>query len=241
MKDKNEIKLYKFTLTKDIYYITPDTNEIENQRVINAILNAWKKGSAVDWIGRVLVQKTCLNTILRTTKENAKYYASMLDKDEIVVIDGKEFIKGYEILKLLDIRLQQAKTAKQEKNLRFSQEVYRCIRDSDKARLLRAEYREGIKQVLRNLKKQRINKYNIKNDELTNELLKARTCEFSHIRSYSIYPQYADDVDNGLIVNKEIHKIITSEGIQDEEELFELCKIKDWNIKWYEKYKQKYK
>ena len=40
MKNKSEIKLYKFTLTKDIYYITPDTNEIENQRVINAILNA---------------------------------------------------------------------------------------------------------------------------------------------------------------------------------------------------------
>ena len=133
------------------------------------------------------------------------------------------------------------KTAKQEKNLKFSQEVCRCIRDSDKARLLRAEYREGIKQVLRNLKKQRINKYKIKNDELTNELLKARTCEFLHIRSYSIYPQYADDVDNGLIVTKEIHKIITAEGIQDEEELFELCKIKDWSINWYEKYKQKYK
>lgn len=87
------------------------------------------------------------------------------------------------------------------------------------------------------MKKKRIKKYNIKIDELTGEKLIKKTAQFSHIRSYALFKEISDKIENGLIVNKEVHAVITKEGINDEEELLELCTKKGWNKDWYEKFK----
>jgi len=80
-----------------------------------------------------------------------------------------------------------------------------------------------------------LKKYDIKVDELTNEVLR-RGCEFSHIRSVTMYKYISDNIDNGLIVNKETHNLITSRGVNDEDELRDLCEGQNWNIDWYDKY-----
>ena len=84
----------------------------------------------------------------------------------------------------------------------------------------------------------KIKKYNIKEDELTGKNIDIRTCEFSHIRSVSMYQEYSDNIENGLIVNKETHDKITRKEINDEDELYDLCIDNGWNLQWYEKYKK---
>ena len=84
-----------------------------------------------------------------------------------------------------------------------------------------------------------INKEDIKNDELTNEPLKVRSAEFSHIRSVAMYKFISDSIDNGLIVNKETHKIITAEGVNDENELLNLCQNRNWSVDWYDIFLEK--
>ena len=79
---------------------------------------------------------------------------------------------------------------------------------------------------------------NIKEDELTGKNIDIRTCEFSHIRSVSMYQEYSDNIENGLIVNKETHDKITRKEINDEDELYDLCIDNGWNLQWYEKYKK---
>jgi len=107
------------------------------------------------------------------------------------------------------------------------------------AKLLRLEYENQLKSQRRLLKKKRINAYHIKNDELTNEPLKVRTAEFSHIRSVAMYKFISDSIDNGLIVNKETHKIITAEGVNDENELLSLCHSRNWSVDWYDIFVEK--
>ena len=52
-----------------------------------------------------------------------------------------------------------------------------------------------------------------------------------------MYPEFSEFIWNGLIVNKKTHNIITSETVNEEEELYSLCFRKGWNIQWYDKYK----
>ena len=112
------------------------------------------------------------------------------------------------------------------------------IRDSDKAEVMRARYYEDLIDKKNKLKAQRIKKYKINIDELTGANLKTQTAEFSHIRSVAIYPDLQLELDNGLIVNKKTHEIITEKGIQNEDDLYTLCLAKGWNTKWYNFYKQ---
>lgn len=70
--------------------------------------------------------------------------------------------------------------------------------------------------------------------------LDIKNSDFSHIRSYSLYPLSADNIKNGLIVNKSTHKIITEENISDEDELYALCKKMGWTTNWYDKFKESF-
>ena len=134
-------------------------------------------------------------------------------------------MRGYEILKLIAKSIEESGTGTKGMYLETSKQFYDAISSCEKAKLLRLEYENQLKSQRRLLKKKRINAYHIKNDELTNEPLKVRTAEFSHIRSVAMYKFISDSIDNGLIVNKETHKIITAEGVNDENELLSLCQM----------------
>ncbi len=55
-----------------------------------------------------------------------------------------------------------------------------------------------------------------------------------------MYKYLSDDIDNGLLVNKETHRLITERGIQDEEELLALCQEQGWKTDWYGIYCSKF-
>ena len=122
--------------------------------------------------------------------------------------------------------------------MKYSEKIYKAIRDSDTAENIRTTYIKQIQDSRKNLKNKRIRKYKIRKDELTGEKLIKKTAEFSHIRSYALFKDIADDIENGLIVNKETHEIITKRGINDEDELYCLCKELNWDIEWMEKFKK---
>jgi len=90
------------------------------------------------------------------------------------------------------------------------------------------------------LKKRRIKTYKIKFDELTGLPLDTKNSDFSHIRSFSLFPGLADNINNGLIVNKNTHKIITEKNINDEEELYDLCIEMNWQTNWYDEFKENF-
>ncbi len=219
-----------------IQYISPGDDYIDNQSVANEIKRAWDESCVVDKFGHIWLTDSCLNSILRTSKDNAKYYVQQIRKEHKSKDGDVTYIRGSEIIRFIDERLQNAGEIKKEKNLRFSYEMYSAIRDSDSARLLRAEYFESVKNCAKKLKKIRINQFNITQDELTGEILKKRTSEFSHIRSCSVYPYLMDNIINGHIVNKETHELITANSINDENELYNLCEEMGWNTAWYNDY-----
>ncbi|MCY7007041.1 hypothetical protein OCK72_00080 [Fusobacterium simiae] len=203
-----------------------------NDNWATAIQNAWLKGANLDKHGIIWINNKYLHTLLRVNKTLVKYYLAMINKSD------SEYITGAEFISLLSIIFDSATTFRRRDYIRYSEKLYILIRDSDKAEVMRAKYNEDIIEKRNKLKTKRIKKYRIVNDELTGSNLKVQTAEFSHIRSVALYPDLQLELDNGLIVNKKTHEIITEKGIQNENELYGLCLEKGWNTKWYYFYKQ---
>lgn len=199
---------------------------------LKVIYNAWCRGSKIDSYGRIWICQSELHNILRTTKDNATYIGLLLDDKYKINIGEEIYIQGSEVCRLLDDIIQSAGSIKREKYARFSDTIYRLIRDSDTTKTIRYEYYEAIQCLKKKLKKTRIKKLKLEKDELTDFDLK-KNSEFSHIRGAQLYLNLADKYWNGLIVNKETHEIITKRAINDEDQLFNLCMEYNWNTEWY--------
>lgn len=236
MKD-NAIVPYKYSVD-DINYITPEAHEKAYKRTITEINNAWNKCSFLDDSGRVWVSVERIHSILRTDKGGGKYYIQEIESEAKRVVNNKTYIMGSSLGELIDTLIQKSGEGTRGRYLRYSEDLYKAIRDSETAKNLRIEFSNELAKNRRGLKKERIKRYNIKLDELTGVKLLKRTCEFSHIRSFAIFPEHGDNLENGLIINKDIHTIITNAAVNDEEELFELCKANNWDTSWYDKFKE---
>jgi len=229
----SEIVLFRHSAYDLSIQFKPPDSPYLSDRHLKSIYNALHRGVQVDLSGRLWICESELHTILRTTKDKARYFLLKISDDCKVEVQGKRYVKGSEICRLLDEDIQSAGSIKKEMYLRFSDEVYRSMRDCDKLRNLRAEFYEYVQSCKPQLKQKRVQDLKLKADELTGCSLK-KGSEFSHIRSAKVYLHLADRLWNGLVVNKETHDIITKQSINDEDELYELCLEMGWRTDWYE-------
>ncbi|WP_421347558.1 hypothetical protein [Aeromonas veronii] len=217
-------------------YIIPEVDESLTATTITSIINAWNTHTAIDSYGRPWINAEGVHVVLRTSRANAKYLIAGLQDDQKTIHANALYVKGESICGLLDRTITQARRLDREKYIRYSQLLYIAIRDCSRARELRAEHYEYINKAVKTLKRDRASSFNIENDELTGDALIYATAEFSHIRSVSIYPMQASHVENGLVINKSTHNIITQNGINDETELLYLCHTNGWSTTWHQVY-----
>ncbi len=200
---------------------------------LRGIYNAWHRGVQVDSYGRLWICQSELHNILRTTKENARYFLLEISEKYQLEVQGKTYVQGSEVYRLLDMIIQSAGSIKRENYARFSDEIYRAMRDSDRLKTIRYEFYEEIQLHKKELKQIRIRQLKLTRDELTGDLLDKRNSDFSHIRSVQMYLPLADKYWNGLVVNKETHATITEAAINDEDQLLDLCMSEGWSTEWY--------
>jgi hypothetical protein len=200
-----------------------------------SIYNAWMETAIIDNYGMVWVLPKRLSEILRTSKPNARYITDRISRQYKSEGAAGTYLNYAEVNKQLTMIIMQSGSIKKERYAGFSESIGLAIRDSAKARLKRAESYEALKLARKQLRSKRIKWLSIKYDELTGFPL-ATCSQFSHIRSCAIYPQFSTSLWNGLIVNQNIHQIITNEYINDENELYDLCLKQKWFTKWYDDY-----
>ena len=201
--------------------------------------NAWREGVLVDEKGWLWVKKSKLHSILRTSPQKANYLTMALNEEDKRYFHGELYIRGYIVLGLIRKEQEEYGVGKKGINLLASEQFYNAIDRCETVRAIRLEYDSQKVDARKSLKPKRRRKYKIKFDELTGAPLK-RNAEFSHIRSYSMYKRLSDNIDNGLLVNKEIHQLITERGINDENQLLALCQEQGWKTDWYETYITKF-
>lgn len=220
------------------------------QGTLKGIFNAWVSASVIDQRGAVWVRASELHTILRTKKDKARYFLGSVSKRDKVQMTEEKFFGDGKVLETLvrstkvcewvNHSIQSPVASRTAEYLRYSEAVYRKVRDSDKVKLLRTEFREQLVSTQKNLKKQRVKRLKIKHDELTGAVLK-RDANFAHIRAACVYFEMADKDWNGLVINAETHLELTKKGILDEGELFEICEKKKWKTDWHAPFKRELK
>lgn len=230
-----ELIPYKYSVS-EIHYNLPNPNENCYKGTVSEIQHAWRDCGFLDDAGHVWISTDKIHSILRTTRGYANHRIAEISEDNKKTINNKTYIRGYKLGELIDQIIQDLGAGTRQMYLKYSEQIYYAIRDSDKAKSLRMEFAALVSVNKKILKPARIKKYKIKYDELTGQKLKKKTCEFSHIRSFALFPQLGDDIENGLIVNKATHDIITKYGIANENELYDICKKNNWSTSWYEKF-----
>ena len=231
IKDLIIVKSY----IKDIRYEMPKKAEELNRRTIKGISNAVGNG-IVDSKGFIWFDCSTLHTILRVkTKNDAAYILEKIDNKYKVDYNSRTYVRWSSLLWIVGKRIEE--NPKNE-YLKLILSILDEISNSNDVKVLQDKAKELQQKNIKKLKKQRIKEFKIVKDELTNEKLDKESAEFSHIRSVTMYPEFSEFIWNGLIVNKKTHNIITSETVNDEEQLYSLCFRLGWNIQWYDKYKE---
>lgn len=233
--DDNKSLIIVKSYIKEINYKNPERAEELNQKTVKSIKNAFNK-AILDKRGWIWIEEESIHSLLRVkTKADARYYMERVASEYKRSINGKEYIRGFVFIAIINKFIEEKGS---NRYLPLVNEYYNCINASNDVIVTKMEYDSIIKAQRRKLKSKRIKKYNIKVDELTGNNIDIRTCEFSHIRSVSMYQEYSDNIENGLIVNKETHNEITMNVINDEDQLYDFCIKKGWALGWYDKYKK---
>jgi hypothetical protein len=206
-----------------------------NHATEKSIYNAWMKTAMIDNHGAVWLLPDRLAEILRTSKPNARYIQSNIRDEYKRQSANGTYLNYSEVNRILTDIAQHAGSTKREQYADFSESIGRSIRKCGKAQLLRAQTYEAITDEKRKLKSIRIKALKLVADELTLVPL-LKTSEFAHIRSCAIYPQFATNWNNGLILNRDTHLIVTQHEINNEHQLLQLCKERNWQTKWYHTY-----
>ncbi|MDC0801781.1 hypothetical protein POG14_06250 [Clostridium paraputrificum] len=221
---------------KDINYKMPERAKDLDKTTVKKIINAINRGKP-DSRGLIWIKCSTLHTVLRVkTKVDARYLLETIDKKYKTTYEGEEYVLWSSIISIVERRREENP---KNRYLSLVMDILNEINECDEIQLLRLKAKNLMEQRVKKLKNKRIRSYKLKDDELTNDPLDKKKAEFSHIRSVAMFPELAEMLWNGLIVNKDTHFIITQVGINDEEELYKLCYEKGWNTAWYKTYKEK--
>jgi hypothetical protein len=215
----------------------PEAPKGIDKRATSAIKNAWEQGSIIDSRGILWVQTDKLSAIWRTDKPTAKELYLQIPKGKFRrEIGGCQYIRGCEVLKFIAYRLETS-VSKRREGLIYARDIFTSIQDSADLDLISHKAEFALQSAKKVLKKERIKKYQIGDDELTGEALEKKTSHFSHIVSAASDLELADQIWNGLVVNKETHILITKEKVTNADELYTLCTDQKWRIDWYSNWK----
>ncbi|MGL5152371.1 MAG: hypothetical protein ACRC7N_17580 [Clostridium sp.] len=226
----------------DLDFDRPSLSSAEHVGTVTKIMNACRN-SIVEEDRSIYISTEAFSEILRIrSKYKLKQIISNIDDDDklnsgVLVNNKCEFIAFGEVFKLIIKEHFEATDNKRRMYLEVSEKVLLSLRDCESLKLLAFKNDMNYKDELKKLKSKRIRLYKINEDELTGELLDKKGSEFHHIRSKASYPKLALKIDNGVIVNKEVHKIITKEGAENEEQLEKLCIKMGWKTSWIFKFK----
>lgn len=203
-------------------------------RTLTSIENAFRN-CVIDNKGWIWVPISKLHCILRTTKSNVMYYIEGIEDKYLSNFGGVEYIRGSKVMGFIYKFIEERGN---NEYLKVSKEYYDRLIVSDKVENLQSKYHKLLIKEQKMLKRKRILKYGLKNDELTGKILDVINSEFHHIRNKAIYVEFSDNIDCGIIINKDIHDDITKKNIKDEDELYDYCIENKMNTDWYERFKE---
>jgi hypothetical protein len=200
-----------------------------HQGHISAIVNAFYANTQVSASGISYIKIRGVAPILRTGNSGAERpliyrgIPGVIGSAEVIEIAGEEYISGPCLAGLLSARISLSDT-KTRLYLEIAMGMYAKIANSPAVRDLRDLFLSNIEENRSRLKNTRISHYNITHCEFTMQPFSdPSSVEFAHIESVVSNPFKALDIDNGVIILKNIHRSLTRLGIHDFDGMYQYC------------------
>lgn len=212
-----------------------------SSRTLSAIKNAFTRGVLVWRNGLCYIKVSELNNLLRTSSGASNYYwqqgiAGYSSPSVPHTLGGDIYISGPDFFGLLDARIQST-TGTINLYLKYVRALYISITSSPTFNDLRSSFVGDINGQRSQLKNQRISRYGINCCEFTGVVIfDTSTVQFAHVESVVTAPLLALNIDNGVIILKEIHAELTRLGVQDFAGMYDFCVRNNYSITWAENY-----
>jgi hypothetical protein len=209
---------------------------------VESIVNAFYMNTKICVNGVPFIKVKGIADIIRTNNsglEKALIYQGLpgfLPRSEIVSIDGFDHISGHSLCAILDSRIA-CRSGKTKQYLQIALNIYYKIINSGAIRDLKEIFLEEIEKKRPSLKSDRIRIRNILECEFTKEkIFDYSLVQFAHIDSVVYNPYRALDINNGVIIFREIHADMTRQGINTFEETYLYCEENSYSLIWVEKF-----
>jgi hypothetical protein len=224
---------------KEISYICNEFENMLNKKHLASIINAFYLNTRIASNGLVYLRIKGIAQVLRTGASGAERYLiyngvdGVVPEAEIMAINGEEYISGPSLAALLDYRMSTVPGGKTKSYLKFSESIYRIIKNHHRVQDIRDIYLDDINKNRKYLKKERINTYNINKCEFSGVMFNSNSdVEFAHIESVVTNPFRALDINNGVIILKEIHAELTRRNIHNLEGMYNYCIENRYSTDW---------
>ncbi len=225
--DKNTVGLSNFIINR-LY-----------ARTLNGIISALNSGVIVNSNGAIFINVSVLHTLLRTNpgaantiwQDGIPGYVSGVDGR---TIEGNIYISGSDFVGLLDAR-RQTSIGQSKLYLQFIQAAYNTISDHPQIIDVRSAFIKTIDNMRSTLKSKKIQEKNITCCEFTGiKFNDTNQVEFAHINSIITDPENALNINNGVIIMKQIHAMLTKQQIQTFAGMYEFCQRNNYFTDWAE-------
>lgn len=235
------IRYYDLETLSDPFAITDISNAMIDQLDqgnIKSIIDALYINTKICSNGVPFIKVKGIADIIRTGNsglERALIYQGLpgfLPRSEIVSIEGKDHISGHSLCAILDSRIA-TRNGKTKQYLKIALDLYYRILNSSSVRDLKEMFIEEIEKKRSTLKQERIRFKNITHCEFTGKYIDDFSdVQFAHIDSVVYNPYKALDINNGVIIFRDIHSDMTRLGINTYEETYEYCEDNNYSTDW---------
>lgn len=233
------------------YYSLPELREKEelgysggkiferlSKNHLKSIENAFLQNTKISSNGIIYIRIKGLANILRTSSRGVAStliyngVEGVLSSAALISIEGEEYISGPSLIGFLDYRIKTV-PVKQQLYLTYSKNIYDYINGIKEIANLAAIYTQEIDDNRKFLKRKKISEYNISCCEFTGKKFSSISeVDFAHIESVVTSPHLALNLDNGVIIFKDIHSELTRLEIVTFEGMYEYCCEKDYKLDW---------
>jgi hypothetical protein len=228
---RNQVVDFNIALLDRLHYQT-----------LSVIKNAFARAVGVTPNGLFYIRVSELRHLLRTGNSGADNYMwqngipGYSSPSTSHTVDGNLCITGPDFLGLLQSRIELT-AGKLNLYLKYVRAVYLTITSLPIIHELRNSFLVDLNNRRAQLKAQRISTYSIRQCEFTGRIFTSQSqVEFAHIDSVVTSPLQALNIDNGVIILKEIHAQLTSLGIHDFAGMYDYCKQYGYLTTWAENY-----
>jgi len=230
--------LEKISTKNELEIISTFAKDSLDKGHISSIINAFYKNTQICLNGIPYIRVKGVSQIIRTGNSGAERpliyqgIAGVLAPSAIIEIDGEDYISGPSLLALISTRIS-VKSGITKEYLSIAFDVYNRIVNLPNVRDMKDVFISEIETKRPYLKKARIEKFGIERCEFTGNLFgNYSNVEFAHIESVVANPFKALDLNNGVIILKEIHARLTKLNVHTYEQLYLFCKDNNYFVDW---------